>query len=101
MNLGVVLFGLVVLNFALELADYLTTIKGMDKGLVEANPLNNFLFKKIGLPLTTFIEAGLVLVITTIFAAFNLEHGAIFSGCYSVFKLFTVIENLRHIRKLK
>lgn len=41
-------FWLMALALFLHVGDYITTVKAMDKGFVEANPINKFLFAKLG-----------------------------------------------------
>jgi ABC-type tungstate transport system substrate-binding protein len=100
--MDVALYLSIFIAMAVQLADYYTTIKGMDKGLKEANPVNRWLFKKMGLPLTTFIEAGVVLAITTAFAAgYSYTAGTVFSSLVIVGKLYTVTRNLILLRKAR
>lgn len=58
------------------LGDFYTTMIALQHGFTEMNPLNRWLFKKIGQPLTAFIELAAVLFLTAILAAKFSVHAA-------------------------
>jgi hypothetical protein len=52
------------------LGDYITTLKGFDKGLVEANPVSRWLQAKLGYAPAAFAAIALYIVSTTLIAEF-------------------------------
>jgi hypothetical protein len=66
-------FGLFVsigLMLGAQVADYITTVKGMAKGLVEGNPIQKWLFGKIGVAAGSFVSMMATLLISFLFLGF-------------------------------
>ena len=83
---------------AFYLADCYTTMIGLSKGWVEANPLNRWLFKKISFSLTCWLEGVIVLIAGA--AIFN--YGAKFSMLfYGAIAAGEAVISLRNYLKLK
>jgi hypothetical protein len=82
-------------------ADYITTIKAMDKGGYEGNPINRWLFKKIGPAFTTFIEAVFFLIVSAaLFQAAGIGYSAGYSGFIASLESYMAIRNyLLFVRK--
>jgi hypothetical protein len=87
------LFILYGLTMGACLGDCYYTGIGLSKGLVEGNPLNRWLFKKIGQALTTFIEMVAVTFIGGFIAAKSCPAAATFWGIIAVTETVMVIRN--------
>jgi hypothetical protein len=95
------LFGLLGLGLAASLADVYYTQSGMQLGLVEANPLNRFLFKKIGQGLTAFLEIGAFLFGTAILSVKSPAGAFVTAGTVTVSETIMAIRNYKLVQKAK
>lgn len=89
-----VLFGLMYAWMAFAIiADYISTVKGMDKGMTEANPIARWMFKKVGISLTTFIGGAAATFIGCIFGSQGLLYGAVFYGIVAAAETIVATRN--------
>lgn len=89
---------LVAAGFVSQVLDYVLTLKGLDKGLKEVGIINKYVVAKWGakgLPLATFIEAGVFLAVFAAFSVHSDVAGAVFAGS------FLAAETVNNIRSLK
>lgn len=95
-------FGLMFLVMLLQVGDYITTVKAITEfGAVEKNPLNRFLFKKIGMPATTFAEVAVLLVMGCFLASQDLGYGVMFTSIVGGMQAFNLVRGIINYRKLK
>ena len=90
---------LIVVSFAVNYLDYLTTIKGLDRGFKEKTPLISWLSAKIGLPLTTFLVSAVVMIVTGAIAVKSFAFAAAVVGGFIVAKAVIVVKNYLLIGK--
>jgi hypothetical protein len=79
-------------------ADYVMTVKGLDRGMKEVGFINKFVVAKWGvngLPLATFVEAVAYLALFGVWATLGDVYGAVFAGA------FLVAETVNNIRSAK
>jgi hypothetical protein len=93
------LFILVGASLAAGLADYVTTAIGLGKGFKEINPINKFLFAKIGQPLTAFIELALMIFTPMLLSTFSPVAGFVSAIGFLALESFNAIRNYRLIKK--
>jgi len=85
---------------AAGLGDYITTAIGLGKGLVEVNPINKFLFSKIGQPLTAFFEIALGIFTPIILAqAAGFKYGAAYAAALIALEGTMTVRNYLLIKK--
>lgn len=83
------------------IGDYYTTVRGLAKGLVEANPLNRWLFKKIGQPLTVWLEAVAATAVACVFGAHGLLYGSVYMAIVAAGESAIVLRNYLKLKKAK
>jgi hypothetical protein len=93
------LFILVGASLIAGLADYVTTAIGLGKGGQEMNPINRFLFKKIGQPLTAFIELTLMIFCPILLSTASPVAGFVTAAGFLALESFNAIRNYRLIKK--
>jgi hypothetical protein len=76
-----------------SLGDCYYTGEGLAKGLKEGNPLNHWLFGKIGQAGTTFLELAAVTFISGIIAFYSMPAAFIYLGAIAVTETFMVYRN--------
>jgi hypothetical protein len=95
-NFGV--FSTIGLMIGAQVADYITTVKGMDKGLVEGNPIMKWLFSKIGVAASSFVSM-LVTIFTSLlilnFAGF--APAITFAAIVAAGETYQAISNYRKL----
>lgn len=79
---------------------YLTNI-GISKGFKEGNPLNAWLFKKIGFSLTCFIEGASFLIGGAAMTSEGAGPAALFFGIIAAGELVMVVRNYLMLKKAK
>lgn len=82
-------------------ADSYTTTVGLQNGFTETNPLNSWLFNKIGLPLTTFIEAVIVLWLGAFLTDYGWAPATAMFGTLTVTETFFAVRNYLRLKKAK
>lgn len=86
----------------IHLGDYIVTAKAVTEfNAVEVNPLNRWLFKKLGMPVTTFIEAGFVLFLGCLIASKDISYGVTFVSIFSAVQGINLIRGVVQYLKLK
>lgn len=86
----------------IQVGDYIITVKGITEyGAIESNPLNRWLFKKLGMPVTTFLEAGFVLALGCFFAIRDIRYGVLFTGLFSVAQAVNLVRGIILYRSFK
>lgn len=75
------------------LGDSYYTGIGLAKGFVEGNPISRWLFKKVGMALTTFIGAVVVMIIGTIFSTQGYVYGDLFLAIVAAAETYMVYRN--------
>jgi hypothetical protein len=98
-----VLYGVLLTTGMLaEIADYILTIKALDKGFTEVGPVNTKVVAKWGknaLPAATILEFFAVMVISGAWATLNLSYGAVFAGAFAVAEIINDIRNILKSKK--
>jgi len=85
---------------AASLGDYITTTIGLGKGLVEANPINKFLFSKIGQAGTAFIEIAAAIMMPVILGQYlGFGYGAAYAAGIIGLETYMTIRNYKLIHK--
>jgi len=74
---------------------------GMLLGFTEANPINKFLFSKIGQPLTAFLEIGGFLVLNSIFSVYSAAGSFVVAGAIAGTETFMAIRNYKLVAAAK
>lgn len=92
---SLVLFILIGTGIVACIADYITTVKGLAEGFKEANPINKFLFSKLGQPLTAFLEIAAFISVATLMAASSVEAAIGFAAAITVEEAIMAIRNAR------
>ena len=84
---------------ATGLGDYITTAIGLGKGMVEVNPINKFLFSKIGQPLTAFFEIALGIFTPIIIAQqAGFAYGAVYAAGLIALEATMTIRNAKLLK---
>jgi hypothetical protein len=86
-------FCLIVAGLIFIILDYVTTSIGLGCGLIEANPVNKWLFAKIGQALTTFIEATLYLFLGGLMLFLSVKMAFIFVIAVLITEIVMVLRN--------
>ena len=89
------LFILYICMVVAVLGDCYYTGIGLSKGLTEGNPLNRWLFGKIGQALTCLLEAAFVTFAGGGIAVYSMPAAFIFWGIVAVGETWMVIRNRR------
>ena len=100
MNPSFVLFGIACAGYGAIVADYILTVEGLAKGLIEANPISKWLFSKIGQPATAFVSACVFTVGIGVFATINLSYGIAFTSAFTAAGIINVVRDLVKLKKL-
>lgn len=82
-TLAVIGWGLAVGGYAAQVADYVMTVKGLDRGMTEVGVINSLVIKKWGkgaLPLATFLEATAFTVGLAAFATCGMAYLVAYAG---------------------
>jgi len=80
------------------LSDAYLTMKGLENGFVEGNPLMRWLFKKVGQSFAAFLSGGVVLIVGTALTNYGAAPAAAF---FSVIGVCETVQALLNYRKLK
>ncbi len=80
------------------IGDFITTAKGLARGFVEANPIDRWLFKKIGQSLTCFIEGTAMTITAAAIGYKSLGASMLFLGIVAGFETFQTIKNYRKLK---
>lgn len=94
-----VLFALTGLGLFACLADIYYTETGVKKGLVEGNPINKFLFSKLGVPFTGFLETAMFIFTAVIMGTkVNFLAGCLFAGAITALETFNALRNRKLVK---
>ncbi len=86
---------------ATGLGDYITTAIGLGKGMVEVNPINKFLFAKIGQAGTAFIEIAAALFTPIIMAQYaGFKYGAAYAAALIALEGTMTIRNAKLLKMI-
>jgi hypothetical protein len=92
------LFASIGLMIGVQVADYITTVKGMAKGLVEGNPIQKWLFGKIGVAAGSFTSMMATLLVSFLFLGFaGIGPATLFSGIVAAGETVQAILNYRKL----
>ena len=80
------------------LGDVYTTMQGLKKGLKEANPLNRWLFSKLGISLTGFLEGLAYTGIGLVFASYSWAAGAAYCGLVGAVEAWQYFRNKKLLK---
>lgn len=94
-----ILFATMVLMLFLQVVDYITTVKAMDKGFVEGGFFSKWLFSKIGIVWGTFAQAVFTLILAALFGTINPEYGISFASAVSIVLGVGLYKNFKLLRK--
>lgn len=83
------------------LGDGYTTMVGLQHGFTEGNPLSRWLFKKIGQPLTLFVEAVAVLFAIGAVSNYDLNASYAFAGIITAGEAVMCVRNYLLLKKAK
>lgn len=82
-------------------ADQYTTMIGLQHGLTEMNPINKFLFAKIGQPLTAFIEGVAMLFSGIGLSVWSPKAAFVFFGIIAAEETAMAVRNYLLLKKSK
>jgi hypothetical protein len=94
---------LLAASLVAQVADYVITVKALDRGYTEVGPINGPVVKKWGkdaLPLATFIEAVFVVVLGGFFGWLGNEYLASFAATVLGMQVYGIIKDLRAEKKI-
>jgi len=83
------------------LADGYTTSVALKNGFVEQNPIARWLFKKIGQPLTLFLDGVAILFLAGLFSNYTLKGAYTFLGVVGGAEIFFATRNYLRLKKQK
>jgi hypothetical protein len=86
-------FVVVCLGIIACIGDYITTQKGFDVGMGEANPVSRWLQKKIGLALATFLGTSLFVLSAGVIFMCSQGWGVIFAASVLGIETFNSVRN--------
>jgi uncharacterized membrane protein len=75
------------------LGDCYYTGIGLAKGFKEANPINRWLFGKIGQALTCFLEAAVITIVGGVIMSFSMPATFVYWGAIAALETFMVYRN--------
>lgn len=99
--MSLLFFILCVYGMVAITGDFYTTMLGLDKGLGELNPINRWLFKKIGLQMTAWLEGVGYVFLSLLLANYSLGAASMYCGVLGAFETWMYIRNKNIISKLK
>lgn len=83
------------------LGDFYTTQRGLEAGMTEMNPLNRWLFKKIGLPFTAWLE-GIAFVGTALaFVSYSENAATAYCTIVGAWEAYMYFRNKGILNKAK
>ena len=94
---------LLAASLVAQVADYIITVKALDRGYTEVGPINGPVVKKWGkdaLPLATFIEAVGVVVLGAVFGYLGNEYLASFAAAVLGMQVYGIVKDLRAEKKI-
>lgn len=97
----VALFFLAAYAIVASLGDSWTTALGLSGGMEEMNPINKFLFAKIGQPLTTFLEIVAIIITSMLMSMESPTGSFIYLGVIAALETSMVIRNYLLLKKAK
>lgn len=83
------------------LADAYLTMKGLEHGFQESNPLLRYLFKKVGQSFTVFLSGGVVLIIGAAITNYGATPAIAFFGVIGAAETAQAFLNYRKLKKTK
>jgi hypothetical protein len=92
------LFFLIAAGIVACVGDYITTVKGLAKGFIELNPINRWLFSKIGQPLTAFIEIAMFVASTLFISVYSGTGSMVYAAGICALETFNTIRNYKAIK---
>ena len=92
------LFGLVAGGTVASLLDAYYTSLGLSKGLKEMNPINAYLFLKIGVALTTFIEVAAFIFVSVGMSVVSPMFSFIYAGAITALETYMAIRNKKLLK---
>jgi hypothetical protein len=95
------LFALGAYTIIAILADCWTTSLGLAGGLKEMNPINKFLFAKIGQALTTFIEGAAVLFTGVLMSQLSPKAAFVYLGAIATEESVMAVRNYFKLKAAK
>ncbi len=94
----VILFALIAGGTVAHLFDAYYTKQGLAKGLKESNPVNAFLFPKIGMELTTFLEGAAFIATALILSTFSGLGAIAYAGFITALETYMAIRNKKLLK---
>lgn len=93
------LFILVGLGIVACIGDYITTQKGFDAGLIEANPVARWLQKKLGMAQATFVSTAAFIVTAGLLAMLSAKISIAFAASILGIETFNTVRNYLLLKK--
>lgn len=100
MSLDVLVFILASLVYVEIVTDFIQTVKALEKGGVELNPVSAWLQKKLGQAGATFAAAVGFTALLAAFTDMSSLYGVIFSSIVAALEGANVIRNFFQLKKM-